>query len=220
MPLRKSGPIYERDCNALDHNKDEAIDELTFVYGVESTEPTYELVDDIEDWIIYYIAKSSLGCVLGTQSASFLRGNETSGFVGAITKIEYSQDNSTTWSRCLPESIEASDCAVLRSTLIVASRGVPATDLRRSILADISQLVNNGTLINDVPNIVTMSYLGPDPQRRKRRRAEVTQVSSALKADQPNGQSGWLSASFAVLGCVLVSSGIMIYYINRRKNIQ
>ena len=213
MLPRRSRPIYERQCEAFDRDKDEAMDELTFVYGVESTEPTSNLVGDIEDWIIYYIAKSSLGCVLETQSGSFLRGNETSKLAGAITKIEYRPDNSTTWSRCLPESTEASDCAVLRSTLIVVSRGVPVANLRRGLLADVSHLVNNGTLMIDIPHIISMSYLGPDPQRR---RAKVNQVTSALKTDQLGRQSGWPS-SYAVLGCVFVCS-VMFYYIYRRKN--
>lgn len=216
LPVR-SRPIYERNCEALHRDKTEVIDELTFVYGVESTEPTDKLVGDIEDWIIYYIAKSSLGCVLEAQSGSSLRGNETSRFAGAITKIEYSQGNSTTWSRCLPESIKASDCAVLRSTLIVVSRGVPAADLRLGILADISQLVNNGTLMIDIPHIISMSYLGPDPQRR---RAEVDRVSSALKADQFEGQSGGPSFSYTALGCALVSSGMVYCIIYRRKKTQ
>eukprot|EP00970_Alexandrium_tamarense_P009421 scaffold1880_cov207-Alexandrium_tamarense.AAC.3 len=164
-------PIYESKCvgSAPDSTLQDSTTEfqLSFVYGVEYTTSNHDsFINDMEDWILYYVASSSLKCFGGNhqQQSSLLRGEVDEIGAAGVTKILYPSDDGdiTSTITCDPISAQAQGCSIFNTRMLVTSVGVPIHNVRNKILAVLADALNNGTFVEYIPEIVTTAYLGPE----------------------------------------------------------
>jgi hypothetical protein len=70
----------------------------------------------------------------------------------------------STTASCDPESSQARRCAILNTKLLVTSIGVPNSKVHTDILNLLSAAFREKIFIEFVPELLTTSYLGPDPE--------------------------------------------------------
>jgi len=178
--LRRSEPVYESNCNErmqnfiLLNNSSQTVDEfeISFVYAVESRQTNHDYMNDLEDWILYYVAESTLSCDDDKISSQFLlrssslldNDNDEPRSHGGVIKVRYPQDGNeitSQTSECDPTLSNAKGCTVWSTRLIVSSVGLPVSDVHHEILHLISNALNNGTFVESVPDLIKTVYLGP-----------------------------------------------------------
>ena len=178
---RRSEPVYESNCNeklqnpVLLNNSSRAVDEfeLSFVYAVESRQTNHDYMNDLEDWILYYVAESTLSCDDGKIASQILLrsgstevddNNEPQSPGGRVIKVRYPQDGNEITSQtsdCDPTLSDAKGCTVWSTRLLITSIGLPASNVHHEILNLISNALNNGTFVENVPDLIKTVYLGP-----------------------------------------------------------
>jgi len=179
--LRRSEPVYESICNekiqnlVLLNNSSQAVDEfeISFVYAVESRQTNHDYMNDLEDWILYYVAESTLSCDDDKISSQFLLrsgsvlengDNDEIQSLRGVIKVRYPQDGgeiTSQTSECDPTLSDAKGCTVWSTRLLVSSVGLPVSDVHHEILHLISVALNNGTFVENVPDLFKTVYLGP-----------------------------------------------------------
>jgi len=177
---RRSEPVYESNCNEsmqnLINNSSQAVDEfeVSFVYAVESRQPNYDYMKDLEDWILYYVAETTLSCDDDKISSQFLLrsggelendyNDEQQRSLGGVIKVRYPQDGSeitSQTSECDPTLSDAKGCKVWSTRLVISSIELLVSDVHHEILHLISNALNNGTFVESVPDLIKTVYLGP-----------------------------------------------------------
>lgn len=141
--------------------------EVSFLYSVESSQPSYEYIDDLEDWILYYVAnKTALSCagVDGGTSYVLPAGREGKSRAGVI-KVRYPEDGESTSIRgsCDQVSSIVKACAIWRTKLVITSVGLSVADIHRDALMTIRDAFEDGTFLRGIPGLIDISYLGPHP---------------------------------------------------------
>jgi len=179
---RRSEPVYESNCNEkiqnlvlFNTNSSQTVDEfeVSFVYAVESRQTNHDYMNDLEDWILYYVAESTLSCDDDKISSQFLlrsgsvleHGNdEPQSPGGEVIKVRYPQDGSEITSQtsdCDPTLSDANGCTVWSTRLVITSMGLPVPDVHHEMLHLISVALNSGTFVENVPDLIKTVYLGP-----------------------------------------------------------
>jgi len=178
---RRSEPVYESNCNEkiqnliLLNNSGQAVDEfeLSFVYAVESRQTNHDYMNDLEDWILYYVAESTLSCdddkissqiLLRSSSTEVDDNDEPQRSLGGVIEVRYPQDGSeitSQTSKCDPTLSDAKGCTVWSTRLVISSFGLPLSAVHQEILHLISNALNNGTFVESVPDLIKTVYLGP-----------------------------------------------------------
>ena len=142
--------------------------ELSFIYAVESTREKYDYIDDLEDWILYFIAKSTLSCA-DANSPHLLRSPKEDGrqpLPAGVVKVQHSQDGEvTSRTACDPVAPFSTGCAIWRTRIVITSLGLPVSEVRHDTLLSLLKSLNNGTFafVKYMPDIISTTYLGPHP---------------------------------------------------------
>jgi hypothetical protein len=157
------------------NNSSQAVDEfeLSFVYAVESRQTNHDYMNDLEDWILYYVAESILSCDDDKIASQFLLRSSSTEVddndgpqrsLGGVIKVRYPQDGSeitSQTSECDSTLSDAKGCTVWSTRLMITSMGLPVSDVHHEILHLISNAMNNGTFVESVPDLIKTVYLGP-----------------------------------------------------------
>ena len=103
----------------------------------------------------------------------------------------------STTANCEPESSQAQVCAILNTKLLVTSIGVPNTKVHTDVLKLLSDAFREEIFLEFIPELLTASYLGPDPEAL---------ILSSEAEDAVNAESGASKTLVAVfsLGCALL----------------
>jgi len=78
---------------------------------------------------------------------------------------------------CDPTSAQALGCVVLNTKVLVTSMGVSVSDIHRDILAVLKDAFEENILVEYTPEILTTSYVGPDPDAMNLPGAENEQMT-------------------------------------------
>ena len=174
--LIQSQPVYESNCNEINPPQKKVDEfELSFIYAVESMQPNYAYIDDLEDWILYYVAKATLyDCSVDKSASQFLRSNavveddhvaDEVEFSGVV-KVRYPQDGhgiTVRTSECDPTSSVAKGCAVWSTRLVLSTVELSVPTVHGDMLQLLSDSLNNGTFVEYIPDLISTAYLGPNP---------------------------------------------------------
>ena len=100
-------------------------------------------------------------------------------------------------ANCEPESSQAQVCAILNTKLLVTSIGVPNAKVHTDVLKLLSDAFREEIFLEFMPELLTASYLGPDPEAL---------ILSSEAEDAVNAESGASKTLVAVfsLGCALL----------------
>ena len=93
-----------------------------------------------------------------------------------------------------------SGCAILISKLIITSAGVPYVKVHHDILLILEDMFKESKVAEVVPEILSTSYLGPDPAKFALSKAQIYEPNCAK-----SGTSRTLLVAIA-FGCSLVLS--------------
>ena len=146
--LRMNSPdLYERKCDGLLPELSQEY-ELSFEFAVESKHDIVaDFVGDLESMILDFLSLSVLRC----------REDDS------VVRIRY-PGRTTTMMNCDSTSPLAQSCVVLSTKLLVTSNdGASISEAHRDILTVLQDAFDEGTFIEFIPELITSSYLGPEP---------------------------------------------------------
>jgi len=215
--LRRFEPLYERNCDKNHTLASQSMDEfeISFVYGVESARADYAYIGDLEDWILYTVAKSTLHC-LDEGRSHFLRsattGENDVSLSAGVEKISYPRDGEiSSRTPCDPVSPAAKGCAVWHTRLVISSVGLSLPEVRRGALQTLSNSFDNNTFVGHVPDLISTAYLGPH--------IDDQVMHYELRVDGEGYVSARASPSLlfisTLLGACCVAAGLVILVLNK-----
>ena len=158
----------------------------------------YAYIDELEDWILYYVAEATLGgCSIDETASQLLRSNtvaeddhkaDEAEFSGVV-KVRYPQDGhdvTVRTSECDPTSSVAKGCAVWSTRLVLSSVELSVPVVHRDTLQLLSDSLNNGTFVEHIPDLISTVYLGPNPGALTvQEEVEVVNGGSSFKGGAP-----------------------------------
>jgi hypothetical protein len=100
-------------------------------------------------------------------------------------------------AECDPVLPLAKDCAILTNKLLVTSVGVPIPEVHREILLLLSDAFQESIFVEFIPELVTTSYLGPDPE------ALIIDTGNALKAENATSKALVVVFSIGLAMCII-----------------
>ncbi len=103
----------------------------------------------------------------------------------------------STSANCDPESSQAQVCAIMNTKLLVTSTGVPNSKVHTDVLKLLSDAFREEIFLEFIPELLTASYLGPDPEAFM----VLSETEDAVNAE--SGASKTLVVVFS-LGCAIL----------------
>lgn len=97
----------------------------------------------------------------------------------------------------------ARGCAILSSKLFISSIGVPVAKVHSEIIEMLSYAIREETFVDFIPELLTTTYLGPDPE------ALTFSENTVIKAGRSDSINTWVIAlsvvGFSIVLLLLVS---------------
>jgi len=186
--------------------------EVSFVYGVESSQSSYDYIIDMEDWILYYVSKSTTCVGERKPSSNFLR-NEAEEVINSdrdagLVEVRYPPDGEVSHMvACDPRPPRSHGCAVWHTRILITSVGLSMADVQYDTLILLSNYLNNGTFIQDIPDVISTTYLGPNPDAQTILREEEP-VHDDISPPESEGTSD--SVSLLVLTLIGIT-GVVLF---------
>ncbi|KAL9187713.1 hypothetical protein ACHAXT_006091 [Thalassiosira profunda] len=167
--LRLTEPMTkERKCNdKLREVSRDNIDELevSFVYAVETASDDDSFVGDLEAVLLDFVAVSVLRCSEISKSQAVHKWRSRDSEFNGVVRVRYPEFGElTSRSECEPATSQAKKCLVLTSRFLVTSFGMPESEVHQEALVVLADAFRKGTFAEFVPGVVSLAYLGPDPE--------------------------------------------------------
>mmetsp|Transcript_22807 Transcript_22807/g.40886 ORF Transcript_22807/g.40886 Transcript_22807/m.40886 type:complete len:162 (-) Transcript_22807:57-542(-) len=106
-----------------------------------------------------------MSCI-SKSSSHFLRSgvdDDNDHGPAGVVKVRYPQEGEiSSMTTCDPRVI-SQGCAVWNTRLVIASVGLSVSEVHRDTLIALSNSLNNGTFVEYVPDLISTTYLGPQP---------------------------------------------------------
>ena len=117
-------------------------------------------------------------------------------------------------AKCDPLSPQARGCTILTSKLIITSIFAPVQEFHRDILALLAESMKEHIFNEFIPEIQTISFLGPDPE------VVMMYVSQELEVAKPEVRKSSVKTipiALATFGCLAL--GLLLLSVCRKRHV-